>query len=61
MSMGNKLKVQIIWEFENCNFHKKKLNWDISVKNKAKRMKIGGHVVHIYLEGTLSQIVLFRP
>ena len=28
----------------------------MSVKNKAKRMKIGGHVVHIHLEGTVSQI-----
>ena len=54
--MGSIMKVQIIREFGNCNFHYFFLNWDISVKNKAKRIKIGGHVVHIHLEGTVSQI-----
>ena len=56
MSFGNEMKVQIIREFDNCNFHLHFFNWDISVKNKAKQMKIGGHVVHIYLEKTVSQM-----
>ena len=54
--MGNIMKVQIIREFENCNFHYLFLNLNISVKNKAKRIKLGGHVVHIHLEGTMSHI-----
>ena len=54
MSLGNKMKLQIIREFEN--FHLHFLNWDISIENKAKHMKIGEHVVRTYLEGTVSQM-----
>ena len=49
------MKEHLSWEFENSNFHLSFLNWDISVNNKGKRMKIGGCIVKIYLEGTVSQ------
>ena len=46
--MGNKIKVQLNREFENCNFQLSFLKLDISVDNKVKRVKIVGCVAKVH-------------
>ena len=65
VKVGNKIEAYSTWGFENCIFPLKKLggggNLIISVIDGAKFAKFETPLVEGHLEGTVSQISVYRP